>query len=109
MCIIKYFKAEVFLLFVKNYVPTLEGAVSHNVLNYQHLSIAHYKVCFNLNNYFELSIVFSAFKTFVLFEARYLNYCYFVLCIGFNMFKGYVCCVDYMLKNPAHLNFLGVF
>ena len=39
-------------LFLKNYV-TSEGAVSHNVLYYQQLSIARYQVSFYANNYFE--------------------------------------------------------
>ena len=39
-------------LFLKNYV-TSEGAVSHNVLYYQQLSIARYQVRFYANNYFE--------------------------------------------------------
>ena len=39
-------------LFLKNYV-TSEGAVSHNVLYYQQLSIAYYQVSFYANNYFE--------------------------------------------------------
>ena len=38
--------------FVDNYV-TSEGAVAHNVLYYQQLSIARYQVCFYANNYFE--------------------------------------------------------
>ena len=38
--------------FLKNYV-TSEGAVSHNVLYYQQLSIARYQVSFYANNYFE--------------------------------------------------------
>ena len=36
----------------KNYI-TLEGAVSNNVLYYQQLSIACYRVSFYANNYFE--------------------------------------------------------
>ena len=32
---------------------TSEGAVSHNVLYYQQLSIARYQVSFYANNYFE--------------------------------------------------------
>ena len=32
---------------------TSEGAVSHNVLYYQQLSSAHYKVSFCANNYFK--------------------------------------------------------
>ncbi len=48
--------------FLGNYV-TSEGAVSHNVLYYQQLSIDPYQVSFYTNNYFEqLPIVFSAFK-----------------------------------------------
>ena len=39
-------------LFLKNYC-TSEGAVSHNVLYYQRLSIAGYQVGFYANNYFE--------------------------------------------------------
>ena len=41
-------------VFLKNYV-TSEGAVSHNVLYYQQLSIsvARYRVSFYANNYFE--------------------------------------------------------
>ena len=38
--------------FLKNYV-TSEGAVSHNVLYYQQLSIARYHVSFYANSYFE--------------------------------------------------------
>ena len=38
--------------FLKNYV-TSEGAVSHNVLYYQQLSIAHYQVSFYAKHYFE--------------------------------------------------------
>ena len=38
--------------FLENYV-TSEGAVSHNVLYYQQLSIARYQVRFYANNYFE--------------------------------------------------------
>ena len=38
--------------FLENYV-TSEGAVSHNVLYYQQLSIARYQVSFYANNYFE--------------------------------------------------------
>ena len=37
--------------FLKNYT-TSEGAVSHNVLYYQQLSIARYQVSFYANNYF---------------------------------------------------------
>ena len=55
----KRLQAEVFYvywvrnyLFLKNYV-TSEGAVSHNVLYYQQLSIARYQVSFYANNYFE--------------------------------------------------------
>ena len=40
------------LLLSQNYV-TSEGAVSHNVLYYQQLSIARYQVSFYANNYFE--------------------------------------------------------
>ena len=36
-------------IFLKNYV-TLEGAVSHNVLYYQQLSIVRYQVIFHANN-----------------------------------------------------------
>ena len=38
--------------FLENYV-TSEGAVSHNVLYYQQLSIACYQVSFYANNYVE--------------------------------------------------------
>ena len=38
--------------FLKNYI-TSEGAVSHNVLYYQQLSIARYQVSFYADNYFE--------------------------------------------------------
>ena len=38
--------------FLENYV-TSEGDVSHNVLYYQQLSIACYRVSFYANNYFE--------------------------------------------------------
>ena len=48
-------------LFPKNYV-TSEGAVSHNVLYYQHLFIARYQVSFQANNYVEITMVSSAFK-----------------------------------------------
>ena len=37
--------------FLENYI-TLEGAISHNVLYYQQLSITRYKVRFYANNYF---------------------------------------------------------
>ena len=37
--------------FLKNYI-TSEGAVSHNVLYYQQLSITRYQVKFYANNYF---------------------------------------------------------
>ena len=37
---------------LKNYV-TAEGAVSHNVLYYQQLSVACYQVSFYVNNSFE--------------------------------------------------------
>ena len=40
------------LLLSQNYV-TSEGAVSHNVLYYQQLTIARYPVSFYANNYFE--------------------------------------------------------
>ena len=53
--LIKGFIAFIFeweYLFLKNYV-TSEGAVSHNVLYYQQLSIARYQVSFYANNYFE--------------------------------------------------------
>ena len=39
-------------LFLKYYI-TSEGAVSHNVLYYQQLSIAHYQVGLYAYNYFE--------------------------------------------------------
>ena len=48
--IFKYLVENYF--FLKNYV-TSEGAVSHNVLYYQQLSIACYQVSFYANNYFE--------------------------------------------------------
>ena len=48
--IIKYLVENYF--FLENYV-TSEGAVSHNVLYYQQLSIACYQVSFYANNYFE--------------------------------------------------------
>ena len=38
--------------FLENY-GTSEGAISHNVLYYQQLSIACYQVSFYGNNYFE--------------------------------------------------------
>ena len=44
--------------FLKNYI-TSEGAVSHNVLYYQQLSIAQYQVSFYANNYQSLSCVFG--------------------------------------------------
>ena len=48
--------------FLENYF-TSEGAVSHNVLYYQQLSITRYQVRFYANNYFEkLPIVSTAFK-----------------------------------------------
>ena len=48
--------------FLKNHI-TLEGAVSHNVLYNQQLSIADYQVHFYGNNYFEwLTIASSVFK-----------------------------------------------
>ena len=55
-------------LFVKNYV-TSEGAVSHNVLYLQQLSIDHSQRRFYANNYFEsIPIVSSAFKAIVHFR-----------------------------------------
>ena len=39
--------------FLENLYVTSEGAVSHNVLYYQQLSIACYPVSFYANNYFE--------------------------------------------------------
>ena len=49
--------------FLENYDTSLEGAVCHNVLYYQQLSIACYQVSFHANNYFEkLPIVSSTFK-----------------------------------------------
>ena len=49
----KSFKIRVrYYLFLKNYV-TSEGAVSHNVLYYEQLSIARYQVSFYANSYFE--------------------------------------------------------
>ena len=39
-------------LFLKSYICS-EGAVSHNVLYYLHLSVARYQVSFYANNYFE--------------------------------------------------------
>ena len=48
--------------FLKNYV-TSEGAVSHNVLCCQQLTITRYQVKFYANKYFEkLPIVTTAFK-----------------------------------------------
>ena len=48
--------------FLENYV-TSEGAVSHNVLYYQQLSIAHYQVSFYAYDCFDyLQTVSSAFK-----------------------------------------------
>ena len=46
----KYF-SEKFILLKKNVIS--EGAVSHNVLYYQQLYIAHYQVGFYDNNCFE--------------------------------------------------------
>ena len=46
-------------VFLKNYV-TSEGAVSHNVLYYQQLSIACYQVRFYAYNYFELLPIVSS-------------------------------------------------
>ena len=46
---LNYFSAK--LLILKNYVTT-EGAVSHNVLYYQQLSIARYQVSCYAKNYF---------------------------------------------------------
>ena len=55
-CIIKGFSWSLFSwvsnLSLKNYV-TSEEAVSHNVLYYEQLSIAHYQVSFYANSYFE--------------------------------------------------------
>ena len=54
--------------FLENYV-TSEGAVSHNVLYYQQLSIACYQVSFYANNYFEsLPLVSSAFNELHVFD-----------------------------------------
>ena len=39
-------------IFLEKYV-TSEGAVSHNVLYYQHLSITRYQVSFYVNHYFK--------------------------------------------------------
>ena len=54
--ILKDFRPEAYwvtnYLFLKNFV-TSEGAVSHNVLYFQQLSIARYQVSFYTNNYFE--------------------------------------------------------
>ena len=52
------FRPEVFTFLVRNYLflknyPTSEGAVSHNVLYYQQLSIARYLISFYANNYFD--------------------------------------------------------
>ena len=44
--------SEKLLFFLKNYT-TSEGAVSDNVLCYQHLCIARYQVSSYANNYFE--------------------------------------------------------
>ena len=44
--------------FLKKYV-TSEGAVSHNVLYYQQLSITHYQLRFYANNYFECPLPLS--------------------------------------------------
>ena len=58
-CMIKGFRWRLLLFdweinsFSKTNV-TSEGAVSHNVLYYQQLSIARYEVCFDANNYLEL-------------------------------------------------------
>ena len=58
--------------FLENHV-TLEGPVSHIVLNYQHLPITHYQVRVLSDNYFELlPIVSTAFK-------RYINACYYIV------------------------------
>ena len=48
---IQIFKWEI-TFFLKTYI-TSEGAVSHNVVYYQQLSIAHYQVGFYADNYFE--------------------------------------------------------
>ena len=57
---------KLFIIWVRNYLKnyiTSEGAVSHNVLYYQQLSIAHYQVNLDANIYFEyLLIKSSAFK-----------------------------------------------
>ena len=45
--------------FLKNHI-TSEGAVSHNVLYYQQLSIARYQVSFYANNHFELLPILSS-------------------------------------------------
>ena len=50
--------------FLENYVTSVEGAVSQNVLYYQPLSITRYQEGFMLINIFELlPIVSTAFKT----------------------------------------------
>ena len=49
-------------LFLKIYI-TSEGAVSHNVLYYQQLSVARYQVRFYANIYLkQLPNMYSAFK-----------------------------------------------
>ena len=48
--------------FLESYV-TSEGALYQNVLYYQPLPITRYQVRFSANNYFELPIVSTAFKS----------------------------------------------
>ena len=64
-------------LFLKNYI-TSEGAVFHNGLYYQQLSIAHYQVSFYAYNYFEkLPIVSIALKKNVLLIMEKRFFCFF--------------------------------
>ena len=57
--------------FLENYV-TLEGAVSHNVLYYQPLSITRNQERFYANNYFEeLPIVSTAFNVITAFRTTF--------------------------------------
>ena len=61
------------LLFLKNYV-TSEGAIPHNVLYYQQLSIARYQVVCVASNYFEyLPKVSSAFKVLTVIGVFFLQ------------------------------------
>ena len=70
------------LPFSQNYVTSSEGAVSHNFVYNQQLSIACYQVSFNANSYFEqLPIVSIAFKPIEQGpETKQIIYIVYMLC-----------------------------